>query len=98
MMPRFPRRTIPTLAAALMLAPLMAVPATAQDSDAPDPAQVARGAKAWSENCGRCHNLRRPNELGDSEWHIVVTHMRVRANIPAATIEDIKVFLKSSNK
>lgn len=62
-----------------------------------DPLQIARGAKAWAAQCGRCHNIRSPSELGDAEWHVSVTHMQVRANIPGNTIEDIKAFLKSSN-
>ena len=63
-----------------------------------DPAQIARGAKAWAANCGRCHNIRAPNELTDEEWDVSVTHMRVRANIPGNVADDIKAFLKSSNK
>lgn len=62
-----------------------------------DPIQIARGAKAWAEQCGRCHNIRSPSELGDAEWHVSATHMRVRANIPGNVIEDIQAFLKSSN-
>mgnify|MGYP005846150745 CR=1 FL=1 len=96
-MRRFSRLDTIVLAAAIILTPPIIGPAAAQDSEGPDPAQIARGAKAWAENCGRCHNLRSPNELGDFEWHVSVIHMRVRANIPATTIEDIMVFLKSSN-
>ena len=78
---------------------LSSAPAAAQQSDATkvDPLQIARGAKAWAANCGRCHNIRSPSELGDEEWEVSVTHMRVRANIPGNVADDIKVFLKSSN-
>ncbi len=64
----------------------------------PDPLQVARGAKAWAENCGRCHNIRDPKEFNDEIWEVSVTHMRVRANLPGKKIEDIKAFLKASNQ
>ena len=64
----------------------------------PDPVQVARGAKAWAENCGRCHNIRDPKEFNDEIWEVSVTHMRVRANLPGKTVEDIKAFLKASNQ
>ncbi len=66
--------------------------------NAPDPAQIARGAKAWAEQCGRCHNMRSPSELKDEEWLVSTTHMRVRGNIPGNVIRDVQAFLRSSNK
>ncbi len=39
------------------------------------------GAQVWSENCMRCHNLRRPSQRSDREWEAIVHHMRVRANL-----------------
>lgn len=63
----------------------------------PDPMQIARGAKAWSENCGRCHNFRDPKEFSDKNWDIIVNHMRTIAPLPGQTARDIKSFLKSSN-
>ena len=66
-------------------------------STRPDPMQLARGARSWSRECGRCHNLRSPSELSDEEWDVSVTHMRVRANIPGDEAEDIIAFLKASN-
>ncbi len=62
-----------------------------------DPAQVGRGAKAWVEQCGRCHNLRNPKDQTDAEWSVSVTHMRVRGNIPGQLARDIGAFLKASN-
>jgi hypothetical protein len=62
-----------------------------------DPMQVVRGAKAWKNNCGRCHNLRSPKELTDEEWDVSTAHMRVRANLDGKDAEDIKAFLKASN-
>lgn len=62
-----------------------------------DPMQIVRGAKAWSENCARCHNLRSPSELTDEEWDVSVTHMRIRANLPASDTDDIRAFLQASN-
>ena len=59
--------------------------------------QLARGAKAWSENCGQCHNYREPQELRDDQWHVVVAHMRVRANLTGEQARDILAFLSSSN-
>lgn len=62
-----------------------------------DRAAFARGAKAWVENCGRCHNIRAASELTDEEWEVSVTHMRVRANISGDIARDIIEFLKASN-
>lgn len=72
-------------------------PATAADEEGTSAAQRARGAQAWQQQCGRCHNLRSPNEKQDYEWDISVNHMRIIGNIPGQTAEDIKAFLKSSN-
>lgn len=69
---------------------------SAQEKKA-DPAQVARGAKAWAETCKACHNLRDPKEFSDKNWDIIVDHMRVITPLPGATARDIKAFLKSSN-
>lgn len=64
---------------------------------AADPEQITRGAKAWAENCGRCHNIRTPNELAPEEWMVSVTHMRVRARIPGNVTDDIIAFLQASS-
>lgn len=61
-----------------------------------DAAAVARGAKAWADHCGRCHNLRSPSELNAELWDVSVQHMRVRANLPGSVADDIKLFLMSS--
>ncbi|MAC58390.1 MAG: cytochrome c, class I [Novosphingobium sp.] len=73
-------------------------PAQSADRKAePDPRQFARGAKAWADNCGRCHNIRDPKEYSDRSWNVIVKHMRVRANISGDTADDIAAFLKASN-
>ncbi len=87
--------TVIALAGLIGLVPLAAYSA---HNDKPDPAQIARGAKSWSQQCGRCHNLRSPSELTDQEWIVSTTHMRVRGNIPGNVVRDIQAFLRSSNK
>ena len=82
---------------ALSLITVLFQPAFAGEHDKSDPAQLARGAKAWADTCSRCHNLRAPDELDDKAWEISVIHMRVRANIPGQTARDIEAFLKASN-
>lgn len=60
-------------------------------------AAVGRGASAWAENCGSCHNLRSPQELGDASWGVAAAHMRVRANLSGDVVRDILAFLQASN-
>jgi hypothetical protein len=55
------------------------------------------GAMLWGENCGRCHNVRSPETLSDSQWEVAVMHMRTRANLSASEAEKIVEFLKSAN-
>lgn len=57
---------------------------------------LKRGAQAWADHCGRCHNLRSPSELGENGWDVSVTHMRARANLPGDLADDIKAFLMNS--
>ena len=87
--------TVIALAGLVGMIPLASYSA---QNDQPDPAQIARGAKAWAEQCGRCHNIRSPSELKDEEWLVSTTHMRVRGNIPGNVIRDVQAFLRSSNK
>jgi len=59
--------------------------------------QLARGAKAWSDNCGQCHNTRDPGDQSDQQWDVVVAHMRIRANLTGEEARDILTFLQASN-
>lgn len=60
-------------------------------------AAMARGAKAWGENCARCHNMRDPKEFRDDLWRPIVAHMRVRAGLTGQQARDILLFLQQSN-
>jgi mono/diheme cytochrome c family protein len=83
------------LAAGLVL-PLLAATnptqAAAQDEEA-----IGRGAKAWAENCSRCHNMRAPDEFRDDQWRPIVYHMRVRAGLTGQETRDILKFLQATN-
>lgn len=56
-----------------------------------------RGAVSWSQNCGRCHELRDPSEFRDDLWPPIVTHMRIRAGLTGQQQRDIVAFLQASN-
>lgn len=84
---------------ALALAAALSMPpAQAQEKQPdPDPMAFARGAKAWAQNCARCHEMRDPKELRDDQLKPVVTHMRVRAGLTGQQARDILKFLQGSN-
>ena len=71
--------------------------AIAQEDSAQGAAQFARGARTWSDNCSRCHNMRDARELRDDQWRAAVTHMRVRGNLTGQEARDVLAFLQASN-
>ena len=56
-----------------------------------------RGGRLYSDNCGRCHNPRPPNEHINRDWSIVMTHMRIVAGLPGQQARDVHAFLTASN-
>ena len=53
------------------------------------------GAELWTISCSRCHTVRSPGEYTSAQWQTIGTHMRVRANLPAAQVREILKFLQS---
>jgi hypothetical protein len=51
----------------------------------------------WEENCNRCHSYRPASTYSDSQWTVVMRHMRVRANLTANEEKQILEFLQASN-
>jgi cytochrome c5 len=58
---------------------------------------VARGAKAWADNCERCHNRRDPKEFRDDQWQVIMSHMRAQCLLTGEETRDILAFLQASN-
>lgn len=87
-----------TVAGLLLIAGAVLTPPLAHSDEAPfsggDP---GAGAKAWVENCTRCHNARDPREFRDDLWAPIVAHMRVRAGLTGKEARDILAYLQSSN-
>ena len=52
------------------------------------------GAELYAINCNRCHPERYATEFTPAQWKTIMTHMRVRANLPAAQAKEILKFLK----
>jgi len=70
---------------------------TDKDSDkAADSAKLS-GADLYAINCNRCHAERYPKEFQSSQWTTLLTHMRVRANIPASQAREILKYLQSES-
>ena len=63
-----------------------------------DPAKVAEGARTWAQNCTRCHNARSPLERNDSDWAIIVGHMRARANLTKRQATMVAIYLQTVNR
>jgi len=52
------------------------------------------GAELYAVNCNRCHPERYPTEFNSGQWQTLMTHMRVRANLPAKQAKEILKYLK----
>ncbi len=54
-------------------------------------------AQMWSENCMRCHNIRDPKSLSDTEWQVALHQMRVRGNLLAEEHKGILELMQAGN-
>ena len=86
-----------TPAAAVPVAAAAAPTAAAAPAPPSDMAAFGRGAKAWAENCSRCHSMHDPKDYSDRQWKVITTHMRLRAGLDGKQVRDIAVFLQGSN-
>jgi mono/diheme cytochrome c family protein len=61
------------------------------------PKKKLTGAELYQINCNRCHAERYPTEFTPAQWKTIVTHMRVRANLPAAQAREILKYLQEDS-
>jgi hypothetical protein len=54
-------------------------------------------AQMWSDNCSRCHVVRDPGSLSDSEWGVAMRHMKIRGGLTEEEHDGILAFLRASN-
>jgi mono/diheme cytochrome c family protein len=59
--------------------------------------KMLTGAELYAINCNRCHTERYPTEFNSAEWKTLMTHMRVRANLPAAQATAILKYLQEES-
>ncbi|MDB5355229.1 MAG: cytochrome c, class [Phycisphaerales bacterium] len=55
------------------------------------------GSQLWAENCTRCHYSRPPTQYSAQQWDVIVTHMRLRADLTGQETREITKFLQASN-
>ncbi|MGD0614448.1 MAG: hypothetical protein ABSA69_03285 [Verrucomicrobiota bacterium] len=55
------------------------------------------GAELYAINCNRCHAERYPTEFTSAQWKTLMTHMRVRANLPAKQAREILKYLQEDS-
>ncbi len=55
------------------------------------------GAELYAINCNRCHAERYPTEWNSAHWKTLMTHMRVRANLPASQAKLILKYLQEDS-
>jgi len=63
---------------------------------ASDPELIAKGAKLYSENCGRCHNPRPASDYSKKEWSVVMPHMREKAHMTGKESLAVEAFIAST--
>jgi mono/diheme cytochrome c family protein len=65
-----------------------------QSAAKPKAAKKLTGAELYAVNCNRCHQERYPTEFTAAQWSTLVTHMRVRAQLPASQAKEILKYMK----
>src|SRR5450631_4755493 len=56
--------------------------------------QKLTGQQLYAIHCNRCHSERYPTEWTSAHWRTLMTHMRVRANLPADQARQILKYLE----
>lgn len=61
-----------------------------------DPSLVAKGAKLYNDNCGRCHNPQPASDYSKQEWSVIMPHMREKAHMTGKEALAVEAFLAST--
>lgn len=69
----------------------------AKTATPPEVRSPLTGAELYAIHCNRCHAERYPVERTAAEWKTILTHMRVRANLPAAPAQTILKYLQENS-
>ena len=71
--------------------------ATADKKPEKSQAKKLSGSELYAINCNRCHPERYPTEFTSAQWKTLMTHMRVRANLPAKQAREILKYLQEES-
>ena len=71
--------------------------AGSKTATAPEVRRPLTGAELYAIHCNRCHAERYPVERTAAEWKTILTHMRVRANLPATQAQAILKYLQENS-
>jgi hypothetical protein len=55
------------------------------------------GAELYAMHCNRCHPERYATEWTAAQWKTLMTHMRVRASLPAAQAKELLKYLQEDS-
>ena len=85
--------------------PVLARAEEAKTTQAPKPSKTEQkksrkeltGAELYAIHCNRCHPERYAPERTDVQWKTILTHMRVRVNLPAKQAQAILKFLQEDS-
>jgi hypothetical protein len=86
-----------TTATAAKTADTNAVTTATKPAEAEQKPKKLTGAELYEIHCNRCHSERYPTEFTSAQWKTIMTHMRVRANLPAAQAREILKFLQDDS-
>ena len=74
-----------------------APPASRTDTKTLSAESGKTGTQLWSDNCSMCHNMRNPAEFSDTQWKVVVNHMRLQGNLTGKEQDKVIEFLQAAN-
>jgi len=55
------------------------------------------GEELYTIHCARCHAQRYPREWTPAQWKTLISHMRVRANLPADQAREILKYMQDQS-
>jgi hypothetical protein len=55
------------------------------------------GSQLWTENCQRCHNSPPSSAFTNTQWELVMTHMKNRATLTDDQYKKVLDFLKEGD-
>jgi mono/diheme cytochrome c family protein len=71
--------------------------ALAKDAGTKPAKKKLTGEQLYAINCSRCHSERYPTERTAAQWKTLLTHMRVRANLPAAQAKELLKYMQEES-